>query len=73
MAHTVDVSVEEYNPAHFGMPGRGDGDPGLFRRTNPVGTVAPDFPAVRLRDLAEVKLSDYLGKGYVVLEFGSIT
>lgn len=73
MSDTADASVEEYNVAHFGLPDRGDGGPDVFRRTNPVGTLAPDFAAVRLRDLAEVKLSDYLGKGHVVLEFGSVT
>lgn len=72
MAHDGVASVEEYNYAHFGEPGRAE-DPVLFRPASPVGTIAPDFSAIRLGDLAQVKLSDYLGKGHVVLEFGSVT
>lgn len=62
----------EYNYEHFA-----GNDPLAeaidFKRIVPVGTPAPDFSAVRLRDLATVRLSDYLGRGFVVLEFGSVT
>lgn len=61
-----------YNPEHFG-PEPGASDVSLFKQINPVGTIAPDFPAVRLRDRATVRLSDSLGNGCVVLEFGSVT
>jgi hypothetical protein len=61
-----------YNPEHFD-PAPGSSDVSLFKQVNPVGTIAPDFPAVRLRDHATVRLADYLGQGHVVLEFGSVT
>jgi hypothetical protein len=73
--NVVDTSVSvqtDYNYVHFGEPGRME-DPNRFKQVNPVGSLAPDFPATRLRDLTEVHLSDYLGKGLVVLEFGSVT
>lgn len=71
MANLVDP-IERYNYAHFGEFTRSP-EAEDFRRVNQVGTIAPDFPAVRLRDLARMKLSDYLGKGHLVLEFGSVT
>jgi hypothetical protein len=62
----------QYNYENFGQPDI-FGDAAAFKQVNPVGSVAPDFPVVRLRDLADVRLSDYLGKGFVVVEFGSVT
>lgn len=69
---TSQTAADEYNQAHFGQLAPTD-QPNNFRRVNPIGNIAPDFPAVRLGDLAQVKLSDYLGHGHVVLEFGSVT
>jgi len=72
MADTVTRIETQYNYANFGQPDA-FGDAAAFRQVNPVGSIAPDFSVVRLRDLADVRLSDYLGKGFVVLEFGSVT
>lgn len=69
---TSQSSVDAYNQEHFGQFGPSD-QQNSFRRVNPVGSIAPDFPAVRLGDLAQVRLSGYLGHGHVVLEFGSVT
>lgn len=72
MLDTLTPAEVEYNLEHFD-PEPGASDASLFKQISPVGTVAPEFPAVRLRDGATVRQPDYLGTGHVVLEFGSVT
>jgi len=63
------VIAQEYNKTDYGT---GSGHFDSFKSHLRVGGEAPNFTIKRL-DGGSMRLSDFGGKKYVVLEFGSIT
>ena len=68
----VPAAVKEYNYSEF-PPAENDAITRGFAELLKVGRPAPDFSATLLDDLSTVKLSDYIEKGLVLIEFGSLT
>ena len=72
MTNSRVLSAAVYNYAEF-PPSMGNSDFAGFKNAEPrVGQQAPDFEAILL-DGPKVRLSDFISKGPVVIEFGSIT
>ncbi|MBI4317427.1 MAG: hypothetical protein HY675_02970 [Chloroflexi bacterium] len=64
----MSTDAETYNYPSFHRSSAVD----VFRDGPRVGTRAPDF-AGRALEGEVIRLSDFLGKAHVILEFGSIT
>ena len=67
---TPETAVALYNYEAFKG---GESDFLAFRSKLPIGSPAPDFPAVALDSGETVHLRDYWRDGDVVIEFGSLT
>ncbi len=65
----LQAEIEAYNYAVF--VGTDDFLP--FRTILPVGSQAPDFPAILVTTGREVRLSDYWQDRDLLIEFGSLT
>ncbi len=64
--------MSEYNYASFPLDMCAEDFP-RFRSILKVGQPAPDGDLVNAGDGSAVRLSDYWGRGPLVIEFGSIT
>ncbi len=63
------AEIEEYNYAEF----VGTDNFLSFRTVLPVGSQAPDFPAILATTGREARLSDYWQDCDLLIEFGSLT
>ena len=66
---SLQAEIEAYNYAKF----VGTDNFLSFRTVLPVGSQAPDFPAIRAATGQQVRLSDYWQDRDLLIEFGSLT